>query len=111
MTSSDRIPGFPYHEGESGSPRGLLFDGEQGSQESWHNYVITIRDEVFFMQGIQYVTDEKGQKVAVQINLRKFGEIWEDFFDNLLSKQRAEEPRESIESVRERLRKQGKLHV
>ncbi|MFA4916285.1 MAG: hypothetical protein WC560_06410 [Syntrophales bacterium] len=63
------------------------------------------------MQGIQYVTDEKGQKIAVQINLRKFGEIWEDFFDNLLSKQRAEEPRESIESVRERLAKQGKLHV
>ena len=63
------------------------------------------------MQGIQYVTDEKGQKVAVQINLRKFGEIWEDFFDNLLSRQRAEEPRESIESARKRLKKQGKLHV
>ena len=63
------------------------------------------------MQGIQYVTDEKGQKVAVQINLRKFGEIWEDFFDNLLSRQRAEEPREYIGSVRERLKKQGKLHV
>ena len=62
------------------------------------------------MQGIQYVTDEKGQKVAVQINLRKFGEIWEDFFDNLLSRQRAKEPRESIESVRERLKK-SKLHA
>ncbi|HMK60403.1 MAG TPA: hypothetical protein VK452_04560 [Dissulfurispiraceae bacterium] len=63
------------------------------------------------MQGIQYVTDDKGHKIAVQINLKKFGEIWEDFFDDLLSRQRAEEPRESIESVRERLRKQSKLHV
>jgi hypothetical protein len=62
------------------------------------------------MHGIQYVTDDKGQKVAVQINLKKFGEIWEDFFDSLLAKQRAGEPRESIDSVRERLRKQGKLH-
>ena len=63
------------------------------------------------MQGIQYVTDDKGQKIAVQINLKKFGEIWEDFFDNLLSKQRADEPRESIDSVRQRLIKQDKLHV
>ena len=36
------------------------------------------------MQGIQFVTNEKGQKVAVQINLKKFGELWEDFYDNLL---------------------------
>jgi hypothetical protein len=63
------------------------------------------------MQGIQYVTDDKGQKIAVQINLKKFGEIWEDFFDNLLSRQRADEPRESLDSVKERLKKQGKLRV
>ena len=63
------------------------------------------------MQGIQYVTDDKGQKIAVQINLKKFGEIWEDFFDNLLARQRADEPRESIDSVKERLKKQGKLSV
>ena len=63
------------------------------------------------MQGIQYVTDDKGKKIAVQINLKKFGEIWEDFFDNLLSRQRAGEPRESIDSVKERLKKQGKLRV
>jgi hypothetical protein len=63
------------------------------------------------MQGMQYVTDDKGQKIAVQITLKKFGEIWEDFFDNLLARQRADDPRESIDSVRERLIKQGKLHV
>ena len=63
------------------------------------------------MQGIQYVTDDKGQKIAVQINLKKFGEIWEDFFDNLLSRQRADEPRESIDFVKGRLKRQGKLRV
>lgn len=61
------------------------------------------------MQGIQFVTDEKGQRIAVQINLKKFGELWEDFYDNLLLRQRAEEPRESIRAVKERLKKQGKL--
>jgi hypothetical protein len=61
------------------------------------------------MQGIQFVTNEKGQKVAVQINLKKFGEIWEDFYDNLLFTKRSQEPRESIVSVKERLKMQGKL--
>lgn len=63
------------------------------------------------MQGIQYVMDEKGHKVAVQINLKRFGDVWEDFYDTLLSKQRSDEPRESIESVRHRLKKLGKLHA
>ena len=62
------------------------------------------------MQGIQFVTDEKGQKVAVQINLKKFGELWEDFYDNLLFHNRANEPRESISLVKARLAKQGKMH-
>jgi hypothetical protein len=62
------------------------------------------------MQGIQFVTNEKGQKVAVQINLKKFGELWEDFYDNLIFNKRALEPRESIASVKARLKTQGKLH-
>lgn len=63
------------------------------------------------MEGIQFVTNEKGQKVAVQINLKRFGQLWEDFYDDLLARQRANESRESIESVKKRLRKQGKLHA
>ena len=62
------------------------------------------------MQGIQFVTDEKGQKVAVQINLKKFGNLWEDFYDDLLFQKRTLEPRESLASVKDRLKKQGKLH-
>jgi hypothetical protein len=30
------------------------------------------------MTGIQFLTDEKGRKVAVQIDLRKCGALWED---------------------------------
>jgi len=61
------------------------------------------------MQGIQFVNDEKGQKVVVQINLKKFGDLWEDFYDNFLFHKRVVEPRESIASVKSRLVKQGKL--
>jgi hypothetical protein len=61
------------------------------------------------MEGIQFVTDDSGRKTAVLIDLKKYGELWEDFYDSLVAKQRAEEPRETFESVRERLEKQGKL--
>jgi PHD/YefM family antitoxin component YafN of YafNO toxin-antitoxin module len=61
------------------------------------------------MKGIQFVTDEAGQKTAVLIDLKKYGELWEDIYDSLLARQRAKEPRETLESVRERLQKQGKL--
>ena len=43
------------------------------------------------MTGIQFVTDEKGRKVAVQIDLKKYGAIWEDFWDGLVSESRRKE--------------------
>lgn len=43
------------------------------------------------MTGIQFVTDEKGRKVAVQIDLKKHGAIWEDFWDGLVSESRRNE--------------------
>lgn len=61
------------------------------------------------MQGIQFVTDDKGRKVAVQIDLRKYGAIWEDIYDNLVAESRKNEPRVSLESVKKRLKKNGKL--
>ena len=43
------------------------------------------------MGGIQFVTDEKGRKVAVQIDLRKHKALWEDFWDGLVSESRRKE--------------------
>jgi hypothetical protein len=40
------------------------------------------------MTGIQYVTDEKGRKVGVLIDLKKHGAIWQDFWDGLVSESR-----------------------
>jgi hypothetical protein len=43
------------------------------------------------MSGIHFVTDAKGRKVAVQIDLKKHGAIWEDFWDGLVSESRRKE--------------------
>ncbi len=40
------------------------------------------------MTGIQFITDEKGHKVAVQIDLRMHKAIWEDFWDGFVSESR-----------------------
>lgn len=63
------------------------------------------------MQGINYVTNGEGKRVAVQIDLKKYGELWEDFFDVLTAKKRQNEPRESLASVKALLKKKGKLNV
>ncbi len=61
------------------------------------------------MEGIQFVTNDKGQKVAVLIDLKKHGELWEDLYDSITARRRADEPGESLLSVKKRLQKQGKL--
>jgi hypothetical protein len=41
--------------------------------------------------GIQFVTDEKGVKVGVLIDLKKHGAAWNDFVDGLISESRRKE--------------------
>ena len=55
------------------------------------------------VRGVQFVVDNSGRKTAVQIDLKKQGRLWEDFYDRALAKQRASEPRESLESVKKRV--------
>ena len=52
------------------------------------------------MTGIQYVTDEKGRKVGVLIDLKKHGAIWEDFWDGFVSDTRRKEKSVPYEQYR-----------
>ena len=61
------------------------------------------------MKGVQFVIDERGQKTAVVIDLRRHANIWEDFFDVAVAKSRQDEPRESLAAVKRRLRRTRKL--
>ena len=60
-------------------------------------------------RGFQFVVDENGEKTAVVIDLKKHSEVWEDFYDLAVARMRRREPRESMEAVRRRLRRRGKL--
>jgi hypothetical protein len=61
------------------------------------------------MSDIQFIVDDKGAKRAVVIDLDKCAELWEDFYDCLVAHRRADEPRESINTVKKHLSRAGKL--
>ncbi len=52
------------------------------------------------MTEILYVIDEKGRKVAVQIDLKKYGTIWKDFRERLLLESCRKEKTVSYERYR-----------
>ena len=60
------------------------------------------------IRGVQFVVGPRGRKTAVVIDLKKNADLWEDFYDIALARSRAKEPRESLESVRRRLRIRAK---
>jgi hypothetical protein len=56
------------------------------------------------MKGVQFLIDDSGEKTAVVIDLKRNAALWEDFYGRALASSRASEPRETLESVKERLR-------
>jgi hypothetical protein len=55
------------------------------------------------MRGIEYVVDESGKRKAVLIDLELHEDLWEDFADQLIAREREQEPRESLAEVRRSL--------
>jgi hypothetical protein len=56
------------------------------------------------MCGVSFMVDSRGKKTAAVIDLRRHRKLLEDFFDTLLVESRAHEPRESLDSVKRRLK-------
>ena len=43
------------------------------------------------MRGIQFLVNEDGEKTAVLLDLQEWGDLWEDFYDILVSRSREAE--------------------
>jgi oligoribonuclease NrnB/cAMP/cGMP phosphodiesterase (DHH superfamily) len=59
------------------------------------------------MKGIQFLVDDTGEKKAVLLDLKKYGDLWEDVYDTILARERQGEERESLEAVNKRLRRKS----
>jgi hypothetical protein len=55
------------------------------------------------LKGVDFIVDEDGEKKAVIINLKQHRVLWEDFYDTLLAQERQNEPRETLDEVRQRV--------
>ncbi len=51
------------------------------------------------MRGVQFVMDDAGNKTAVLIDLKQWGNLWEDIYDVLVSESRKGEPTVSWEEL------------
>ena len=60
------------------------------------------------MTGIQYVTDQKGERVAVQIDLRTHAGLWQEIEDVLVSESRRDEENIPLDQIEAKLIKRGK---
>ena len=62
------------------------------------------------VRGVQFVTDTEGHKTAVMLDLKEWGELWEDIYDNMIADERAGEPTTSLEDFEVELRTEGLLN-
>jgi PHD/YefM family antitoxin component YafN of YafNO toxin-antitoxin module len=57
-------------------------------------------DQDTVLKGIQYVVDSEGKPTAVIISLEEWGEIWEDFYDVIVSEARKDEKTVTWETLK-----------
>lgn len=62
------------------------------------------------IRGVQFVTDSDGQRIAVLLDLKEWGELWEDIYDNMLADERAGESSMPLKEFEAELRAEGLLN-
>ena len=55
------------------------------------------------MKGINYLINEEGERTAIVIDIKAYGEAIEDFLDGLEAEARRDEPTEDFEQVVDRI--------
>lgn len=60
-------------------------------------------EEAMTLKGVQYLVDGSGKRTAVVLSLEEWGELWEDFYDVLVSEARKDEPIVSWETLKEEI--------
>ncbi len=56
------------------------------------------------IKGVQFLSDNKGEKTAVLINLKRHRQLWEDLYDAIVAESRKREQRVLWSTVQKRLR-------
>ena len=62
-------------------------------------------EKMMEIKGVQFLSDQKGQKTGVLIDLKRHRRIWEDLYDAMMAESRRGEPRVAWEAVKKRLKR------
>ena len=52
------------------------------------------------MEGVQFLVNEAGEKTSVLIDLNEWGDLWEDFYDIMISRSRQNEAEIDWEEIK-----------
>lgn len=64
------------------------------------------------LEGIHFMTDTAGKRIAVIIDLEQYGELMEDFFDVVISRMRLKEAGSlSLDEFKQELIREGRLQA
>jgi hypothetical protein len=63
------------------------------------------------MKGIQFLIDDSGEKTAVVIDLKQWGELWEDFYDVMVSRSRQDETEVSWDELKAEIELEDRHNV
>ena len=52
------------------------------------------------MEGVQFLINDRGEKISVLIDLNEWGDLWEDFYDVMVSRSRQDEKEISLDELK-----------
>ncbi len=63
------------------------------------------------MPGVEFLVNDRGEKRAVLIDLKRHRALWEDLYDAYVVHSRRREPRESLAQVKRLLKRPTKRRI
>jgi hypothetical protein len=63
-----------------------------------------------FMRGVQFLVNDDGEKTSVLLDLQEWGDLWEDFYDILVSRSREQEETVSWADLETELDQENSAH-
>lgn len=62
------------------------------------------------MRGVQFLVNDDGEKTSVLLDLQEWGDLWEDFYDILVSRSREQEETVSWADLETELDQESSTH-
>jgi len=94
-----RVNYWWFISGQTVDKRGMVGGGILAVRAVIRSILVDDGGDEMAIKGVRFVVNAQGEKQAVLIDLKHHRELWEDLYDTLLARERADEPRETLDEV------------